>query len=92
VPSSDAVIALLVKRPEYIKMIACLEEPKIASEFISCVIERGVEVSPATIKSKLHTLERWDLVKTERVGKYVIVVAKKRVVEKVRKLEKDSKV
>ena len=89
-PSSDATLALLMRKPDYIKILMCLEEPRIVSEVISCAVESGVEVSPTTIKVKLVTLERWGLVKMDRVGKYVVVSAKKRVVEKIKKLGKET--
>jgi len=90
-PSSDAVLALLMRRPDYIRILMCLEEPRIVSEVISCAIGGGVDVSTSTIKSKLHTLERWGLVKVERVGKYVVVSAKKGVVERIKRLSKEKK-
>jgi len=69
VPGSDAMLAVLLKRPDYVKILMCLEEPKIISEVISCALESGVEVSPSTIKVKIVILERWGLIKMERVGK-----------------------
>ena len=68
-PGSDAMLAVLLKRPDYVKILMCLEEPKIISEVISCALESGVEVSPSTIKVKIVILERWGLIKMERVGK-----------------------
>ena len=91
-PSTDTVIALLMKKPDYIKILLCLEQPKIVSEVISCAIEAGVTTSTSTIKAKLHTLEKWGLIKMERIGKYVVVVAKKSVIEKIKKsLSKEKK-
>jgi DNA-binding transcriptional ArsR family regulator len=80
-----------MRRPDYIRILMCLEEPRIVSEVISCAIDSGVDVSPTTIKAKLYTLERWGLIKMERVGKYIVVVAKKSTVEKIKKLSKEKK-
>jgi DNA-binding transcriptional ArsR family regulator len=80
-----------MRRPDYIRILMCLEEPRIVSEVISCAIDNGVDVSPTTIKAKLYTLERWGLIKMERVGKYIVVVAKKSAVEKIKKLSKEKK-
>jgi DNA-binding transcriptional ArsR family regulator len=80
-----------MRRPDYIRILMCLEEPRIVSEVISCAIDSGVDVSPTTIKSKLYTLEKWGLIKMERVGKYIVVVAKKSTVEKIKKLSKEKK-
>ena len=92
VPSTDTVIALLMRKPDYIKILMCLEEPKIVSEVISCAIGAGVKTSTATMKVKLHTLEKWGLIKMERIGKYVVVVvAKKSVIEKIKKPSKEKK-
>jgi DNA-binding transcriptional ArsR family regulator len=80
-----------MRRPDYIRILMCLEEPRIVSEVISCAIDSGVDVSPTTIKAKLYTLEKWGLIKMERVGKYIVVVAKKSTVEKIKKLSKEKK-
>jgi DNA-binding transcriptional ArsR family regulator len=80
-----------MKRPDYIRILMCLEEPRIVSEVISCAVDSGVGVSPTTIKAKLYTLERWGLIKMERVGKYVVVATKKSTVEKIKKLSKEKK-
>ena len=90
-PSLDIAVALLMRRPDYIRILMCLEEPRIVSEVISCAIDSGVDVSPTTIKAKLYTLEKWGLIKMERVGKYIVVVAKKSTIEKIKKLSKEKK-
>ena len=86
-PRSSALEALLSRKPDYLAILSCIEKPKLITDVIMCVIERGGG-SPSTVRAKILSLERMGVVEIERVGKYVTVSVKKSVQKAIQRLLK----
>jgi DNA-binding transcriptional ArsR family regulator len=89
-PRPGALEAILLRKPDYLAILSCIDRPKLVTDVIMCVIESGRGGSPSTIRTKILSLERMGVVETERMGKYVTVSIKKGVQKAIQRLLREA--
>lgn len=52
-------MALLTRKPDYVKILLCLEVPKMVAEVTSYAIVGGVEASPSTAQDGVHLCHKF---------------------------------
>ncbi|MEM2292984.1 MAG: hypothetical protein QXT64_04685 [Desulfurococcaceae archaeon] len=70
---SDIADVLIERKPEYRIILECVGDGTIMSDLVTCILEKGVKLSPGTIMLKVNTLVKYGVLKSMRMGKYTVV-------------------